>query len=73
MSAARIALEGRQLAVLTLKVDLGSMADLTELAQEQAQPTPSVIETMFLKPRDLAVRWVRGADGESFTYDIVVR
>lgn len=29
--------EGRQLAVLTLKVDLGSMADLTELAQEQAQ------------------------------------
>jgi hypothetical protein len=40
---------------------------------EQARPTPSVIETMYLKPRDLAVRWVRDADGVSFTYDIVVR
>ncbi|MHC4217235.1 MAG: DUF1570 domain-containing protein, partial [Planctomycetota bacterium] len=40
---------------------------------EEARPTPSVIETMYLKPRDLAVKWTRGEDGESFTYDIVVR
>jgi hypothetical protein len=40
---------------------------------EQAWPTPSVIETMYLKPRDLAVRWHRGEDGETFTYDILVR
>jgi hypothetical protein len=42
-------------------------------ALEEARPTPSVIETRFLKPRDLAVRWIRDEDGESFTYDIVVR
>jgi hypothetical protein len=40
---------------------------------EEARPTPSVIETKFLKPRDLAVRWIRGEDGVTFTYDIVVR
>jgi hypothetical protein len=44
-----------------------------ERALEEAKPTPSVIETMFLKPRDLAVRWIRNDDGASFTYDIVVR
>jgi hypothetical protein len=32
-----------------------------------------VVETKFLKPRDLAVRWIRDNDGDSFTYDIVVR
>jgi hypothetical protein len=40
---------------------------------EESSPTPSVIETKFLKPRDLAVRWIRDEDGDSFTYDIVVR
>jgi hypothetical protein len=49
--------------------------DLTrrERALEQARPTPSVIETKYLRPRDLALRWERGEDGESFTYDILVR
>jgi hypothetical protein len=40
---------------------------------EEVWPTPSVVETKFLKPRDLAVRWIRDNDGDSFTYDIVVR
>jgi hypothetical protein len=40
---------------------------------EESSPTPSVIETKFLRPRDLAVRWIRDEDGDSFTYDIVVR
>jgi hypothetical protein len=40
---------------------------------EERRPTPSVIETSYLRPRDLAVRWIRGDDGRSFTYEIVVR
>jgi hypothetical protein len=42
-------------------------------ALEQARRTPSVIETKFLEPRDLAVEWIRGGDDESIVYDIVVR
>jgi hypothetical protein len=42
-------------------------------AVEEARPTPSVIETMYLKPRDLAVKWIRSDDGVTFIYDIVVR
>jgi hypothetical protein len=37
------------------------------------RPAPSVIETRYLKPRELAVRWRGGEDGEVFTHDIVVR
>jgi hypothetical protein len=50
-------------------------SQLTQRQQqrEEAWPTPSVIETKFLRPRDLAVRWIRGDDGEPFTSDIVVR
>jgi hypothetical protein len=42
-------------------------------ALENVRPTPAVIETKFLKPRDFAVRWIRHENGEAFTYDIVVR
>jgi hypothetical protein len=49
--------------------------DLTrrQRALEKIRPTPSVIETMFLRPRDLVLRWERGEDETSFTYDISVR
>ncbi|MHC4991676.1 MAG: hypothetical protein ACYTGC_11920, partial [Planctomycetota bacterium] len=40
---------------------------------EEVWPTPSLIETKYLRPRDLAVRWIRSDDGESFTYDIIVK
>ena len=58
-----------------LVVSRPKLSQLTrrQRALEETNPTPSVIETKFLKPRDLAVRWIRGEDGEPFTYDIVVR
>ena len=40
---------------------------------EERHPTPPAIETSFLRPRNLAVRWIRSPDGAAFTYDIVVK
>jgi hypothetical protein len=40
---------------------------------EEVSPTPSSIETTFLKPRDLAVRWFRDPGTKTFRYEIEVR
>jgi len=40
---------------------------------EELSPTPSSIETTFLKPRDLSVRWFRDPDTKTFRYEIEVR
>jgi len=40
---------------------------------EELNPTPSSIETTFLKPRDLSVRWFRDPRTKTFRYEIEVR
>lgn len=39
---------------------------------EELAPTPSQIESRFLKPCNVAVRWIRDEATNEFTYDIVV-
>jgi hypothetical protein len=40
---------------------------------EEAHPSPSRITTAHLGPRNLAVRWIRGQDGETSGYEIEIR
>ncbi len=40
---------------------------------EELSPTPASIETVFLKPRDLSVRWIRDPDTNTFRYEIDIR
>jgi hypothetical protein len=40
---------------------------------EEAHPRPTRLLTAHLGPRNLAVRWIRGADGETTGYEIEIR
>ena len=40
---------------------------------EELSPTPASIETVFLKPRDLSVRWIRDPGTNTFRYEIDIR
>ncbi len=46
---------------------------LRERRLAEIRPTPPTIETKWLSPRDLVVRWTRDLDTNTFTYDIEIR
>ncbi|NIM64052.1 MAG: hypothetical protein GTO30_21100, partial [Acidobacteria bacterium] len=38
----------------------------------EIRPTPPTLRTAWLKPRQIAVRWIRDLDTNTFTYDIEI-